>query len=551
MAESNAQRPPTAGSTATAETSNPPPRPSTAASTTAAARQARRLAINTDNLSPHAAEHPHDGQARDHSPSNTLSPTFLRRRMTNAQNSIGGGGGSGRARAATFRTVQDFDEIDTSAHERPGWQPGSEPGYDPELPDGGHASMPTLSAPCQITVVDFSANHVEKRHFDNDNFIEFLERPKDDWAKCRWININGLSWDVIQAVGTEKGLHKLALEDVMNIRNRTKADWYSNHAFIIMTLQKLVQLVDDDDDSSTSGSSLTSSRSFSGLRESFKDLWRSKKKEHNNVLGGGGDPEKDTNGDIAGGGGLSNVFPGGTSLSETAMLRSLQRYHSGGNEARTEFMERHSSLAPQKMAISAEQVSIFLTSDNTVISFFEASAGDVERPIITRLSTPGTILRESYDGSLLVQAIIDAIIDLAIPLTAVYTDIIGDLELDVLTAPNTHQSRSLYICISEINKLLSFLNPIDNLVNSLRDHRTGLDQEQAMLQLENPASGVIVTPMTHTYLGDVLDHCIIITENLQQLKRSCDNLIDLIFNTISAGQNESMKQLTAVTIIFL
>lgn len=239
------------------------------------------------------------------------------------------------------------------------------------------------------------------------------------------------------------------------------------------------------------------------------------------------------------------------SLLQTSMVRSLQRYHASGNEVRTEYMEMHSSLAPYKMAVSAEQVSIFLTSDNTVISFFEISAGDVERPIITRLDTPGTILRESYDGSLLVQAILDAIIDLAFPLTAVYTDIIGDLELDALTAPNIRQSRSLYICISEINKMLSFLNPIDNIINVLRDHKTFLSQEHAMKTLENPESGVIITPMTNTYLGDVLDHCIIITENLQQLKKSSDNLINLIFNTLSAHQNESMKQLTLVTIIFL
>jgi Mg2+ and Co2+ transporter CorA len=214
-------------------------------------------------------------------------------------------------------------------------------------------------------------------------------------------------------------------------------------------------------------------------------------------------------------------------------------------------MESNSSLAPYQMAVSAEQVSIFLTSDNTVISFFEVSAGDIERPIVTRLSTPGTILRESNDASLLCQGIIDAIIDLAIPLTAIYTDIIADIELDVLTSPSISQSKKLYVCISEINKMLSFLNPIDNLVNVLRDHKTSMTHDQSMKELENPLSGVIVTPMTHTYLGDVLDHCIMITEALQQLKQSSDNLINLIFNTISAHQNESMKQLTTVTIIFL
>ncbi|KAM5353914.1 hypothetical protein ACJ41O_000564 [Fusarium nematophilum] len=483
------------------------------------------LSVDTDNLAPPQTSSPIRPVRSDSDVPREMnfSPSILRRRPT---------------RAPTFKTVEDYDDFDIDAtfSARPGWQPGSEPGYDPMLPDGGHASMPTLSAPCEISVIDFSHDAMVKRHFDNEGFISFLEEPKEDWAKCRWINVNGLSWDVIQAVGNKKKLHKLALEDLMQIRNRTKCDWYPNHAFIVMTLQKLVHLVDEEDDS-TDTSSTYSSKSFGALRGSIRGLWRSRRKTadvEKNVMANGVQQRDIT-----------------SELQETGMIRTLQRYHASGNDARTEFMESHSSLAQYQMAVSAEQVSIFLTSDNTVISFFEVSAGDVERPIVTRLSTPGTILRESNDASLLAQGIIDAIIDLAIPLTAVYSDIIADIELDVLTAPSLKQSKRLYICISEINKMLSFLNPIDNLVNVLRDHKTYMTHDQAMKELENPGSGVIVTPMTHTYLGDVLDHCIIITEAMQQLKQSSDNLINLIFNTISAGQNESMKQLTTVTIIFL
>lgn len=79
-------------------------------------------------------------------------------------------------------------------------------------------------------------------------------------------------------------------------------------------------------------------------------------------------------------------------------------------------MEKHSALASKKLGVGVEQVSIFLTADNTVIAFFEHSADDIEEPILPRLRTEETILRRSSDASMLTQAILDAIIDMAVSL---------------------------------------------------------------------------------------------------------------------------------------
>lgn len=216
-------------------------------------------------------------------------------------------------------------------------------------------------------------------------------------------------------------------------------------------------------------------------------------------------------------------------------------------------MERYAALSSKVLGVSVEQVSIFLNSDNTVTSFFEASAADVETPIVKRLQSAETILRESCDASMLVQAIIDAIIDLAIPVTSAYQDVIGDLELDVLTDPDIRQSKTLYILTSEVAVLRNAIQPIGSVINALRDHRAepigtpGLSGKPPKIK----SSSVTISPITHTYLGDVEDHCMLITENYDQMRRAADNLVDLIFNVIGAHQNESMKQLTVVTCMFL
>ncbi|KKA27418.1 hypothetical protein TD95_002026 [Thielaviopsis punctulata] len=441
-----------------------------------------------------------------------------------------------RRRAATFRTVSDYDEFEMR---QPGWEPGAEPGFDPSKPDGGHASMPTLSALCVITVVDFSQERIERQVFQNDAFIRFLKEPQPKWSKCRWINVNGLSWDVIQAVGQAKGLHKLALEDIMDLKNRPKAEWYPNHAFVILTLQKLVHLVDPDESDSSSSSDSDFDDDAASTWSKIKRPFRFRKKNRK-------DSESTPNQ-------FNHQVRSNLTREEiaspSAIGKTLQQYHASPNEARTEFMEQHSSLAGRSLAVSAEQVSLFLTSDNTIISFFEVSADDIERPIIKRLGSPGTMLRQLCDASMVMQAVIDAMIDLAIPLTDIYTDVISDLELDVLTNPSIRLSRALYIIISEMNKMLSFFQPIDNIINVLRDHKTEMPHQTESLQ--DPTTGIIISQNTAIYLGDVLDHCGIVTESMQQVRQSAQNLIDLIFNITSANQNEVMKQLTIITIIFL
>lgn len=481
-------------------------------------------------------------------PRNSANPHVinpLRRRLT---------------RANTFKSIEDFSEFEPH---RTGWQPGAEPGFDPYKRDGGHASLPELSALCDITVVDFSQNDIDVKSFHNDNFEAFLKEPQPEWAKCRWINVNGLSWDVISILGKHKRLHKLSLEDIMDNRGRSRAktDWYSNHAFVIFTMLKLAHVCEEDTSDEDSGAesdmgSHVSRSSRSRKRFSFaRGVSRSLRSMFKRTRGSNTrHPLAEKS--VENGMGSSNLHlksyhTGLSTASGETLERTLQRYQAGPNESRIDYFEKHSALAPHQLGVIAEQVSLFITNDNTIISFFELSADIVEKPILTRLFTEDTVLRQSCDASMVGQAIIDAVIDLAIPVASVYADVIGDLELDVLTRPDVTHTKKLYIIICEINKILAIINPVVNLINALRDHKTEMSQESATLHLQDPQKGVIITPMTHTYLGDVLDHCVLITESLNSIKSQADGLISLIFNTISAYQNESMKQLTLATLFFL
>lgn len=127
--------------------------------------------------------------------------------------------------------------------ERPNWQPGAEPGIDTtQDAQNLEPHLEALRRRCDINVVDFSPDAMTMFPADNDTLAGTLTEKRPDDLPCRWISVNGLSWDVISTLGNKFGLHRLAIEDLINTRTRTKVDWYSDHAFAVMTLQKLVRL---------------------------------------------------------------------------------------------------------------------------------------------------------------------------------------------------------------------------------------------------------------------------------------------------------------------
>ncbi|KAG6841577.1 hypothetical protein C0991_009612 [Blastosporella zonata] len=121
---------------------------------------------------------------------------------------------------------------------------GAEPGVNPRRASAnllyGH-----IKQDCVIEVIDYSSVRSSSGRMTNAEFINLLNDPaaseREPWVKVRWINIGGLSWDVIKAVSIKYDLHPLALEDVFHTRsqNRSKADYFSKHLFLRILCHEL------------------------------------------------------------------------------------------------------------------------------------------------------------------------------------------------------------------------------------------------------------------------------------------------------------------------
>lgn len=140
---------------------------------------------------------------------------------------------------------------------------GAEPGVNPRRASAD-ALYSHISQDCVIEVVDYSAVGSSFGRMTNKEFVNLMGDPqasqREKWVKVRWINIGGMSWDVIKAVSIKYGmilytsvnhksgglrffldLHPLALEDVFSPRsqNRSKADYYSKHLFLRILCHEL------------------------------------------------------------------------------------------------------------------------------------------------------------------------------------------------------------------------------------------------------------------------------------------------------------------------
>ena len=85
---------------------------------------------------------------------------------------------------------------------------GAEPGVDPRRASA-HLNYGHIKQNCTIEIVDYSSVRASFGRMENRAFEEFMLDQKasrrEPWVKVRWINIGGVSWDVISALALKYG----------------------------------------------------------------------------------------------------------------------------------------------------------------------------------------------------------------------------------------------------------------------------------------------------------------------------------------------------------
>jgi len=100
--------------------------------------------------------------------------------------------------------------------------PGAVPGTISAVPE---------SEATRISVFTFDGDEVSEQHLDS---IEQL--PTWD-GRIAWINVDGLGdGQTIEALGQRFNLHRLALEDAVNVHQRPKVEAYGDHLFIVLRM---------------------------------------------------------------------------------------------------------------------------------------------------------------------------------------------------------------------------------------------------------------------------------------------------------------------------
>lgn len=85
---------------------------------------------------------------------------------------------------------------------------GAEPGIDVRR-ESASLAYGHIKKNCVIEIADYSTVRSSFGKMTNREFVNYLNDPaaseRESWVKVRWINIGGVSWDVVRALAIKYG----------------------------------------------------------------------------------------------------------------------------------------------------------------------------------------------------------------------------------------------------------------------------------------------------------------------------------------------------------
>jgi hypothetical protein len=164
--------------------------------------EGRSITPELDNDSVHDTAGPNQGQDDPHS-----IPAANEEQATHPGHPATHRTASDRFRASVRRVIQLNRASTYISSSRGGI--GAEPGIDPRRASAqlhyGH-----IHQNCEIEIIDYSSVRHSYGRMTNAQLVSLLSDPlasrRDSWVKVRWINVGGISWDIVKAIAIRYGL---------------------------------------------------------------------------------------------------------------------------------------------------------------------------------------------------------------------------------------------------------------------------------------------------------------------------------------------------------
>lgn len=193
---------------------------------------------------------------------------------------------------------------------------------------------------------------------------------------------------------------------------------------------------------------------------------------------------------------------------------------------------KHLEYNPFSRTVEVEHLS-FALGDGWLISFQEERQRDIFEEVRNRIrASIGKTRRNGADY--LLYCLLDTVVDNYFLVIEKLSEQLEELEESVISNAQSKHLNALYSLKREMTLVRKWVYPLRELLMSLiRDESE------------------LVSPKTHVYLRDVLDHTIQVIESIDSYRELIASLLDLYLSSVSNKMNSVMKVLTVFSAIFM